>query len=42
MLKGQGITSMYDVRGGKDDVNLASLRQSGDIDIWVKGGYEKD
>lgn len=32
ILKGQGIASEY----GK----LASLRQSGDIDIWVKGGYQ--
>ena len=30
-----------DVRGKKDDVNLGALRQSGDIDIWVKGGYRK-
>ena len=33
ILKGQGIATEY----GK----LASLRQSGDIDIWVKGGYQK-
>lgn len=62
VLKGQGIASMYDVRGKKEDVrdgrlssskseenpkenqsgpdeNLGSLRQPGDIDIWVKGGY---
>ena len=24
-----------------NDSNLGSLRQSGDIDIWVKGGYQK-
>ena len=33
ILKGQGIAAMY-------DVNLGALRQSGDIDIWVKGGYQ--
>lgn len=32
ILKGQGIATEY----GK----LSSLRQSGDIDIWVKGGYK--
>ena len=48
VLKGQGIAAMYDVRGKKDDVrskredvNLGALRQSGDIDIWVMGGYQK-
>lgn len=34
ILKGQGIAQEY----GR---NLADLRQSGDIDIWVKGGYQK-
>lgn len=33
VLKGQGIACGYG--------ELASLRQSGDIDIWVKGGYQK-
>ena len=33
ILKGQGIATEYGV--------LSSLRQSGDIDIWVKGGYQK-
>lgn len=32
ILKGQGIATEY----GK----LSSLRQSGDIDIWVRGGYQ--
>lgn len=31
VLKGQGIAMEYG--------SLATLRQSGDIDIWVKGGY---
>lgn len=33
VLKGQGIAALY---GDK----LSELRQSGDIDIWVKGGYQ--
>jgi len=33
ILKGQGIATLY-------DVNLGALRQNGDIDIWVKGGYQ--
>lgn len=33
ILKGQGLNLLYG--------ELASLRQSGDIDIWVKGGFEK-
>lgn len=33
ILKGQGIALSYN-----DD--LRSLRQSGDIDVWVKGGYD--
>ena len=33
ILKGQGIAQGYGT--------LAPYRQSGDIDIWVKGGYEK-
>lgn len=41
VLKGQGIAIMYDVERRKYDVKLSSLRQSGDIDIWVKGGYKK-
>lgn len=33
VLKGQGIATLYG--------ELSGLRQSGDIDIWVKGGYQK-
>lgn len=33
ILKGQGVATLYG--------ELAPLRQSGDIDIWVKGGYQK-
>lgn len=33
ILKGQGVAVGYG--------ELASYRQSGDIDIWVKGGYQK-
>ncbi len=33
ILKGQGIATLYG--------DLAPYRQSGDIDIWVKGGYQK-
>ena len=44
ILKGQGIAVLYDealkTEEGKD-VSLSALRQCGDIDIWVKGGYQK-
>lgn len=33
VLKGQGIAVLYD--------GLSGLRQSGDIDIWIDGGWEK-
>lgn len=33
VLKGQGIAALYG--------ELAPYRQSGDIDIWIKGGYRK-
>jgi len=33
ILKGQGVATLYG--------ELATFRQSGDIDIWVKGGYKK-
>ena len=51
ILKGQGIAAMYghaeiadsaDFIGHTGNIeNLGALRQSGDIDIWVKGGYQK-
>ena len=41
ILKGQGIATMYEGRCKKEDVKLGDLRQPGDIDIWVKGGYQK-
>ena len=40
VLKGQGVAVMYDIKEKKENVNLGTLRQSGDIDIWVKGGYQ--
>lgn len=33
ILKGQGVATLYG--------ELGPFRQSGDIDIWVKGGYQK-
>lgn len=33
VLKGQGIAQLY-------DDNLKSLRQPGDIDVWMKGGFD--
>ena len=46
VLKGQGIATLYkshtdsiDSTNNTDD--LPTLRQSGDIDVWVKGGYQK-
>lgn len=33
VLKGQGVAYMY-------PKELSSLRQSGDIDVWVKGGFD--
>ena len=32
ILKGQGVAQSY-------DESLRALRQSGDIDVWIKGGY---
>lgn len=37
VLKGQGVATYYKTKKG---VSLADLRQSGDIDMWVKGGYD--
>lgn len=33
ILKGQGVATYYG--------NLASYRQSGDIDVWISGGFDK-
>lgn len=41
ILKGQGIAKLYDNVNENVNLNLSEYRQSGDIDIWVKGGYEK-
>lgn len=44
ILKGQGIAKLYDDENENDNENpnlkLGEYRQSGDIDIWVKGGYQ--
>ena len=44
ILKGQGMAWEYghtENTGSTEDNNvLATLRQSGDIDVWVLGGYE--
>lgn len=42
ILKGQGIATLYDVGWKKEDgrSKLSEYRQSGDIDIWVRGGYQ--
>lgn len=39
ILKGQGVATLYSAVNNAD---LCSLRQSGDIDIYVEGGIEKD
>ena len=49
VLKGQGIAYEYSYTDTISEgdvektikINLATLRQSGDIDIWVLGGYKK-
>lgn len=38
VLKGQGVATYY--KTNQDGVSLADLRQSGDIDMWIKGGYD--
>lgn len=39
ILKGQGVATLY---RAVENADLCSLRQSGDIDIYVEGGIEKD
>lgn len=42
VLKGQGIAALYDsLQFTVDSLQLGALRQSGDIDIWVLGGYQE-
>ena len=43
ILKGQGIAVMYDVGCKRENgrSKLSEYRQSGDIDIWVRGGYKR-
>lgn len=42
VLKGQGVATLYDsLQLTVDSFQLGALRQSGDIDIWVLGGYQK-
>lgn len=43
VLKGQGIASLYRTTesGNHGTQNFEQLRQSGDIDVWVLGGYQK-
>ena len=46
VLKGQGVGQLYksmvsDVSGVSKVSDLSGLRQSGDIDCWVEGGFEK-
>ena len=38
VLKGQGVATYYITSVEK--TSLANLRQSGDIDMWIKGGYD--
>lgn len=38
ILKGQGIAKLYDNLDPNN--NLGVLRQSGDIDVWILGGYQ--
>ena len=42
ILKGQGMAWEYGHTESKDNgIDLGTLRQSGDIDVWVLGGYDK-
>lgn len=42
VLKGQGVASLYKCDGlnGSNGSDLSALRQSGDIDVWIKGGFD--
>lgn len=43
VLKGQGVAELYGIRNeelGIRNYSLGMLRQSGDIDVWVKGGFD--
>ena len=41
LLKGQGMTTLYDILPSVDsEFPLSSLRQPGDIDMWILGGYD--
>lgn len=42
ILKGQGVATYYRVRSDESGVmDFSLLRQPGDIDIWVDGGFDK-
>ena len=43
VLKGQGVAELYEIRKEELEIrndSLGMLRQSGDIDVWVKGGFD--
>lgn len=43
VLKGQEVAELYEIRNeelGNRNYSLGMLRQSGDIDVWVKGGFD--
>ena len=41
IMKGQGNSALYRVSYDDDNDNLCLLRQSGDIDIYLDGGFDK-
>ena len=41
IMKGQGNSALYRISYDDDNNNLCLLRQSGDIDIYLDGGFEK-
>lgn len=42
ILKGQGVAALYNVRFEPGRYTyVGDLRQSGDIDVWIEGGFEK-